>query len=412
MSSYANINQTNGTSDWLDRQTRRNRRYKWTVIGGVVVALAIVVAVAVGITVSKNNKNNKNNDSTPAPSSGNGNGTSGVVSSNPDDPSDFQKDPNLHQSFYGLAYTPEGALLPDCGANIGKTAVIEDIQLISQLTTRIRLYGADCNQTSLVLDAIQRTKVNLTVYVGNYVVPGNTTAYQSQRDELEAAFKAFGVDHVSGVTVGNEFMLNYLTDNGGSTLDINGAVADTGAGILNGMIQDTRTWLQGLNLPKTLPVGTSDAGSYFNNKVLGAVDYGASQFRLSSTIFMANVHAWFASVDASQASGWVADFFQNTNIAEAQALSNKPQMFIAETGWPSAANDTAHSTNGPGVASITGLQTFLDDFICQANANGTGYFYFEFFDEKWKDVQFGGVEGHWGLFNANKTLKAVTIPKC
>jgi hypothetical protein len=29
---------------------------------------------------------------------------------------------------------------------------------------------------------------------------------------------------------------------------------------------------------------------------------------------------------------------------------------------------------------------------------GIKYFFFEFFDEKWKDETFGGVEGHWGLF--------------
>lgn len=33
-------------------------------------------------------------------------GTAGVVKSNPSDPSDFEKDTNLHQVFYGLAYTP------------------------------------------------------------------------------------------------------------------------------------------------------------------------------------------------------------------------------------------------------------------------------------------------------------------
>ena len=43
-------------------------------------------------------------------------------------------------------------------------------------------------------------------------------------------------------------------------------------------------------------------------------------------------------------------------------------------------------------------QTFLNTFVCQANNNGTGYFFFEYFDETWKDAQFGGVEGHWGLF--------------
>jgi len=50
---------------------------------------------------------------------------------------------------------------------------------------------------------------------------------------------------------------------------------------------------------------------------------------------MANVHAWFAEVTAAQAAPWVFDFFQNTNIAEAQAVTNQPHMYIAETGWPS-----------------------------------------------------------------------------
>ncbi|KAJ3564836.1 hypothetical protein NP233_g8027 [Leucocoprinus birnbaumii] len=35
------------------------------------------------------------------------------------DPSNFKKDPRLHKSFYGLAYTPEGALMPNCGAKLG-----------------------------------------------------------------------------------------------------------------------------------------------------------------------------------------------------------------------------------------------------------------------------------------------------
>ena len=32
--------------------------------------------------------------------------------------------------------------------------------------------------------------------------------------------------------------------------------------------------LASMNLPKTIPVGNSDAGSYFNDQVLSAVDYG------------------------------------------------------------------------------------------------------------------------------------------
>ena len=47
-----------------------------------------------------------------------------------------------------------------------------------------------------------------------------------------------------------------------------------GAAILTANIADTRQMLSGLNLNKTILVGNSDAGSYFNNEVLEAVDYG------------------------------------------------------------------------------------------------------------------------------------------
>jgi len=47
---------------------------------------------------------------------------------------------------------------------------------------------------------------------------------------------------------------------------------------------------------------------------------------------MANVHPWFANVSAENGAAWTADFFQTTDVNVANALSNKPQMYIAETG--------------------------------------------------------------------------------
>ena len=140
---------------------------------------------------------------------------------------------------------------------------------------------------------------------------------------------------------------------------------------------------------------------------------------------MSNVHPWFANVSVEEAAGWTNTFFQEQNVAVANTLSNKPQMFIAETGWPTKSSDAGNESNGPSTASVSGLQTFLDTFVCQANQNGTGYFYFEvrisvvrcsrgadpvvqFFDETWKDQEFGGVEGHWGLFYS----KCVVIGIC
>ena len=114
---------------------------------------------------------------------------------------------------------------------------------------------------------------------------------------------------------------SYLNANGGTSP--NDAVGQAGAALLITNITDTRNAVAALDLSKTLPIGTADAGSYFNTDVLEAVDYG-----------MANIHAWFANVSISQAAGWVNEFFQDTDVAAAQALTNKPTMYIAETGWP------------------------------------------------------------------------------
>jgi hypothetical protein len=72
--------------------------------------------VSVGVVLS--NRNKKNNSSSGSSSSngdnsngGNGgSGSNGGDSSGSSDASNFTKDPNLHKAFYGMAYTPEGAL--------------------------------------------------------------------------------------------------------------------------------------------------------------------------------------------------------------------------------------------------------------------------------------------------------------
>ena len=64
---------------------------------------------------------------------------------------------------------------------------------------------------------------------------------------------------------------SYLNDNGGGS-DANGAIGNQGADLLIVNITDTRNLLKSLGL--SVPVGNSDAGSYFNTKVLEAVDYG------------------------------------------------------------------------------------------------------------------------------------------
>ena len=101
-------------------------------IGGLV-GLAALIAIGVGVGVSVSNKNRTSSNGNTSNNNSGGNNTNNPVSqSDPNDPSTFQKDSRLKQSFYGLAYSPNGVIYPDCGAKLSE--IITDIQLMSQLT--------------------------------------------------------------------------------------------------------------------------------------------------------------------------------------------------------------------------------------------------------------------------------------
>ncbi|KAF9467978.1 hypothetical protein BDZ94DRAFT_831746 [Collybia nuda] len=131
--SAANLPDTSyrpGADEWLEEQHGGGKRSKWIVIGSVL-ALAglIIIGVVVGVVVSRNNS--KSNSGTKSSSDSNSNPPA-TNQTDPNDPSTFIKNTDLHQSFYGLAYTPEGAQLPDCGAKLSD--VIQDIQVCHFLT--------------------------------------------------------------------------------------------------------------------------------------------------------------------------------------------------------------------------------------------------------------------------------------
>ncbi|KAJ7887836.1 hypothetical protein B0H14DRAFT_3430455 [Mycena olivaceomarginata] len=64
-------------------------------------------------------------------------------------------------------------------------------------------------------------------------------AYIRQRYLIKDALTTYGTDHVAGISVGDEFILNYLTENGGSQQDPNGGVGNIGAALLLANITDT-----------------------------------------------------------------------------------------------------------------------------------------------------------------------------
>ena len=144
------------------------------------------------------------------------------------------------------------------------------MHLLSQITTRLRLYSSECNQTALVLEAIKRSKTNIKIYPGIYLVDVDEAGYQRQKQALKDALLTYGTDNILGITVGNEVMLNYMLDH--KATDMNGTDALAASALLKGNFTDIRQMLTSINVK--LPIGTADAASYFNTDLLSAVDFG------------------------------------------------------------------------------------------------------------------------------------------
>ncbi len=125
--------------------TRNRKKMYWT-IGGAVLAVVLIIGVVAGIVVAKH----KSSDDAASSSSSSSSGSNSNVLSG--DPSKFKKNSALHNSFWGMCYTPfKSQYQYGCGVDLA--SVVEDVQTLSQLTSRVRLYGADCNVTALMLDA-------------------------------------------------------------------------------------------------------------------------------------------------------------------------------------------------------------------------------------------------------------------
>ena len=64
-----------------------------------------------------------------------------VNQTDPNDASTFQLDSRLKKSFYGIAYTPEGSQLPDCGNSLGTfSRSTLTVGMLRTMLTRVRCW--------------------------------------------------------------------------------------------------------------------------------------------------------------------------------------------------------------------------------------------------------------------------------
>ncbi|ANB14872.1 Cell wall endo-beta-1,3-glucanase [Sugiyamaella lignohabitans] len=289
--------------------------------------------------------------------------------------------PDLHKVFYGMNYTPRNAQYPECG--VTQKDVTLDVALLSQLTDRIRIYGTDCNQGALILNAFQDLGLtNMSLSLGIWIDKSHESSIR-QLTEMEHLLSKYPLHYFNSILVGNEVLFR----------------GDLSTGELIRYIDYVQDYLRYINAGH-IPVGTSEIGSKWTPELAKHVD-----------IMAANIHPFFGGVHVSISAKWTYDFLLQQVVPHIHP--ENATSIISEVGWPSGGGHIQGS-----VAGLSELQSFLDSWICDpldSTHKDIGWYWFEAIDQPWKErwnTPDSQWETQWGLFNADRELKNITIPTC
>ncbi|KAG5978340.1 hypothetical protein E4U55_006227 [Claviceps digitariae] len=382
----------------------RNKICKWIVI--ILVFLLVIGAIVGGVvgsiiagnkkpsgdsqSASLSDDQKKNGDKHSASNDLKKNGDLDINSS---EIKALMNNKDLHKVFPGMDYTPLNTQYPDCIHNPpSQNNITRDLAVLSQLTNKIRLYGTDCNQTQMVIHAIDRLglKNHVKIWMGVWQDKNETTNAR-QLAQMWDIIDQYGATPFEGVIVANEVLFR----------------KDMTITELGNLLDGVRSNFSTMGIQ--LPVATADLGDDWTAELAAKSDY-----------LMANIHPFFAGTSADDAAAWTYDFWSGKD--KQFWKTDKSKNVISETGWPSGGGKNCGgspvcTSSTPGsVASIDGMNTFMENWVCQALANGTNYFWFEAFDEPWK-VRFNegnkDWEDKWGMLDSNRQLKTgVKIPDC
>ncbi|KAF2821781.1 glycoside hydrolase [Ophiobolus disseminans] len=380
-------------SDWKSKDDLHKRKKRmWIVVAVIaIVMLGAILGGVLGAMLSKSGGGGSRDGKASQSASDVVADNKNDLGKNSDEIKKLMNNPGLHKVFPGMDYTPLNAQYPDC-MHVGPSQnnITRDMAVMSQLTNSVRLYGTDCNQTQMLIHAIDRLEIkdSMKLWLGVWL-DKNTTTTQRQIDQTWTILDKYGCDYFKGIIIGNEVLFR----------------KDLTAVQLLGHVQDFKKNITAHKC--TLPVAMADLGDNWTADMATKVD-----------IVMSNVHPFFAGVDVKIAAGWTWDFWTQHDVA-LTASSKDIKQVIAEVGWPSSGGKncgSATSCTGGSVAGIDEMNQFMEDWICPSMKNGTEYFWFSAFDEPWK-VRYNepgkNWEDKWGLMDINRNIKpGLKIPDC
>ena len=344
------VDEMSEKAQWLEKQ-RRTKKRRWIVI--IIIAIIVAAAIAGGVAggVLAGGGGGDSSESERQGISAEEDDAKGDLEVESQEIRELMDNPDLHRVFPGIDYTPINSQYPDCLTNPpSQNNVTRDMAVLAQMTNTLRLYGTDCNQTEMVIHAIDRLKIDdMKVWLGVWLGKNETTNTR-QLKQMDTILDTYGADPFAGVVVGNEVLYR----------------EDLTMAELAEVLEDVRDTLDEKNID--LPLATSDLGDNWDATLAETVD-----------VIMANVHPFFSGVSADKAAGWTWTFWQNNNIPLTAGMSGKEHV-VSEVGWPSEGGnncgDRKCTTEKEGsVASIEGMNTLMEDWVCESLKNGTDYFW-------------------------------------
>lgn len=261
--------------------------------------------------------------------------------------------------LFGLDFSPYiNNQDPNLGSTISEQQLRSRMQIVAPYTKWVRTFGAGAGLENAGKIAHE---LGLKIAAGAWLSKDKT----ANTRELNSLINMAQNGQVDCAIVGSETLLR----------------GDLSADDLLGYINEFK------NAVPNVPLTTADVYAEFveNPKIISACD-----------LIFANFYPYWEGVDLKNAI--VSLYSDYQEIVEA---SQGKEVWISETGWPSAGN-----TIGSAVPSLANANYYFLNFISWARAENVNSFIFEAFDEPWKAAYEGPQGAHWGIWDKDGNMKS------
>jgi exo-beta-1,3-glucanase (GH17 family) len=254
----------------------------------------------------------------------------------------------------GLCFSPyfDGES-PDWGSQISEQRIVNLLQIIAPYLYLIRTYGT---KDGLQKIGVNAHRFNLKVAAGAWLSKNMTENEQQIAELIAMGLKG----EIDVAIVGSEVLLRNDLTKAQLIAYINRVKAA---------------------LPN-IPVTTAEVyQNYLSNPdLVSAVD-----------VIYAHFYPYWEGININCAVNFI-----DITYKKVQQIAQGKEVVVAETGWPSAGNPV-----GNAVPSLTNASNYFLNFSSWARAKQVKYFYFEAFDEIWKQAHEGLQGGYFGLWGKN-----------